>query len=567
MRDMRSTPSRAFAMAMAAWLVSACGERLSSGGDVTETGNARVTGQVVREDGAPVAGAEVSILPSDFNPVGGGAVPDSQKATTDGDGRYRFTRLRDGDYNLQFLHRGTHTRSILFGIKLMAVDSVSMPKDTLHAPGRMSVPLPETLDSGVGYVFIPGTTFRKRVDSELRIVGSVVLDSLPRGVMPLVQYTKGDIDSKIVNLAAEVGVLSAAVAYVDAFASWSHAAKLVLNTSKSGVATTSDQTDFPLLVRLVSPAFDFSGAAPGGADLRFSKADGTPLNREITSWDATAGKADIWVRVDTVHAGQASQTILMHWGKSDASTPHGGRPVFDTLSGFVGAWHLEEEAADTTANGLYKDATGAGSDGNDRVQNKTQAGVVGAGHGFTVGDYIQAPKVYSGFRLATHFTLSSWFRSPTVASAPAGREIISIGDNYGLRVRNDSILHFWYYPAVPNPVTKMLWNEVNIKNGNIKSGNFVDGNWHQVFGTFDGANLRLYMDGNELGSAAATEPVGFIFPLNVTLGKHGNGKTGFEFEGDLDEPQVHSLVRDPDWIKLSYENQKPGAQFPAIAGP
>jgi hypothetical protein len=548
------------AMALAACLVSACGDRLTRGGDATETGNARVAGIVVMEDGIPVAGAEVLILPSDFNPVGGAAVPDSQKDTTDGSGRYRFTKLRDGDYNLQFQHRGLRTRSLLFGIKL-AKDSVSVPKDTLHAPGGMSVPLPETRDSGVGYVYIPGTTYRKRVDSEVRIVGSVLLDSVPRGLIPMVQYTKGEGASKPVKISGEVEVASGEITHVGAFATWAHSAKLVLNTSPSGVPTSAVQTDFPLLVRLASPAFDFSAAAAGGADLRFSKADGTPLTREIASWDSQAGKADIWVRVDSVHAGKAAQYITMHWGKSEAVVPRYRSPVFDTLAGFAGAWHLDEEAADSTANGLYLDATGAGSNGNDRVMNRSRAGVVGAGHGIDSGDYIQAPKVYAGFRLTSHFTLSSWYRT-TLDSGSRGQDIISIGDNYGLRVRDDSIMHFWYYPAVPNPITHLDWNEVNVRNGA-----FVDGNWHLVCGTYDGSVLRLYVDGKEMGSNAAPEPVGFIFPINVTLGKHGNGKTGFYFAGDLDEPQVHSAVRGPDWNKLSYENQKPGSRFPALAMP
>ena len=65
----------------------------------------------------------------------------------------------------------------------------------------------------------------------------------------------------------------------------------------------------------------------------------------------------------------------------------------------------------------------------------------------------------------------------------------------------------------------------------------------------------------------AADAVGFQFPLNVTMGKHGNGKPGHEYKGDLDEVQIHSAVRGPDWIKLSYENQKPGSSFPERAVP
>ncbi|MDB5047325.1 MAG: hypothetical protein JWO30_396 [Fibrobacteres bacterium] len=554
-------PAHWIAAALAAWLVSACGQKVALGGDATETGNARVSGQVVREDGLPVVGAEVTILASDFNPAGGTAVPDSQKDTTDVDGRYRFARLQDGKYNLLARHAETRTRSILFDIDLAAADSVTVPEDTLHAPGAISVPLPETLDSGVGYVYVPGTTYRKRVDSELRIVGSVILDSLPPGLMPSVAYGKGDADSRPIVLAADVAVHSSEVTYVNAYAVWSHSAKLALNTSGSGAATSKDQTDFPLLVRLTAPAFDFSQAAAGGADLRFAKRDGTPLTREIQSWDAKAGRAEIWVRVDTVHANDASQFITMHWGAQNAAAPRARRPVFDTLAGFSGVWHLEEDAADTAANGLYRDATGAGGNGNDRIANVSRSGLIGAGHGLDSGDYMVAPKVYGGAKTSAVFTLSIWFRTSGKGMGPVGGEMISLGDNYGIRVNGDGMIHLWYWPPTQPAGLATPWYEVNVKDAKA-----TDGNWHQVFGTFDGANLRLYGDGEELGNAATPAPVGFLFPVNVTLGKHGNGKPGYEYKGDLDEAEVHSAVRDADWIKMSFANQKAGAVFPAISG-
>ena len=49
-------------------------------------------------------------------------------------------------------------------------------------------------------------------------------------------------------------------------------------------------------------------------------------------------------------------------------------PVFDTAAGFAGVWHLGEEAADTVANGLYRDATPAGNHGNDRIASTGNAG-------------------------------------------------------------------------------------------------------------------------------------------------------------------------------------------------
>jgi hypothetical protein len=561
------TEKRLFAKALlsacfAGWLLSGCGELASGGGgDATETGNARVAGQIVKEDGLPIEGAEVTILPSDWNPVRAGASPDSLKDTTDAKGGYRFTRLADGEYNLQVLHRGTRTRSLVLDIDLSR-DSVLMPADTLHATGALSIPLPETQDSGVGWVYVPGTTYRARVDSELRIAGRVLMDSVPAGLFPSIVYSKGEDDSKPIVLARDIEVIKTEVTYVNAYATWGHTAKLALNTTATGVSISKDQHGFPLLVRLASPAFDFSQAADGGADVRFAKPDGTPLSSEIESWDAQAGHAEIWVRLDTVRANDASQYLTMHWGKTATVAAAFHRPVFDTLSGFAGAWHLSEEAADTVANGLYMDATGAGSNADDRVGSISRAGVIGAGSGLDSGDYLVAPKVSAGLKLPGSFSMSAWYRTDGKGLGPLGGEIVNVGDNYGLRVYDDSTLHFWYWPLVPPVGAKEAWYYTA-----VKGADFNDGKWHQVTGTFDGASLRLYVDSRLAGSAPAADVVGFQFPLNVTMGRHGNGKRGYEYQGDLDEVQIHSLARGADWIKLSYENQKPGSPFPAWVGP
>lgn len=548
----------AAAAACAAWL-AACANRVAGGGDATETGNARIRGVVVTEDGLPARGAEVTVLPSDYDPVRGQAVPDSLRDTTDAQGRYRFTKLADGEYNVAATHPGTRARLSIYGITL-AEDSVEVPADTLHAPGAISMPLPETLDSGVGWVYIPGTQFRKRVDSELRISGSILIDSVPAGLVPSVVYTKGEADSRPIVLARGVPVAKMQTTWVDAFATWPFKRKLILNTATGAAATSKAQRDFPLLVRLAAPAFDFSKARAGGADLRFSGANGMPLAHEIETWDAVAGKADVWVRVDTIHAGRATQAITMHWGESASAGKPKARAVFDTLAGFAGAWHLGEEAADTVANGLYKDATGAGSHGNDRVRNASRTGVIGAGHGIDSGDYIEAVAPSKLLHLKKEFMLSCWYRATGAGFGPAGGEILNVGDNFGVRVYRDSGMHVWYWPKVPPAGAKTPWYSAS-----AEVPFTLDGQWHLITGGFDGKSLRLYADGKEIATAPAEDEVGLQFKVNVTLGKHGAEKQGYEFQGDLDEAQVHSRNRDADWVKLAFENQRPGSGFPAFA--
>ena len=544
-------------LALLGIFASGCADNLASGGgDATETGNARIRGRIVNEGGAAAAGVHVTLLHSDWNPVHGIAVPDSQKDTTDSEGLYRFTSLVSGEYNLMALNPLTRTRSAIYGIGL-AADSVMVPKDTLHVTGALSVPLPETRDSGVGWIYVPGTDIRARVDSEIRLAGVLRLDSVPAGIMPSLVYAKGDSASKPVLIAEDVKVVKGEVAYVNAYSTWKHVARLKLNTSATGAGIETDQRDFPLLVRVSAPEFDFSQASAGGADLRFSKPDGTILSREIEGWDAEAGRAEIWVRLDTLRAGDPSQSINMHWGGPGIGIAVSRRAVFDTLTGFAGVWHLTEDAADTVANGIHRDATGAGGNGDDRAASLSRDGAIGNGRGIDSGDYLVWPKVSSGLRLPSSFTVSVWYRTDGKGIGPAGGEMISVGDNYGLRVQKDSTLRVWYWPSVPPAGKKEDWYYLD-----IKDKDFTDGNWHLATGTFDGKLLRMYVDGAERGNAPAADVVGFQFPMGLTMGRHGNGKRDHEYRGNLDEAQIHSTVRGQDWIKASYENQKPGSTFP-----
>jgi hypothetical protein len=332
-----------------------------------------------------------------------------------------------------------------------------------------------------------------------------------------------------------------------------------MNTSASGVPTAASVRDFPLLVRLGAPGFDFSQALGDGGDLRFSNAAGLPLPYEIERWDSAGGHAEVWVRVDSIAAGSASQFVTMHWG-SPQSAAQGAHPaVFDTAAGFACVWHLNEEAADTTAKGLYRDATQAGTNGDDGITSADRGGVIGYGHGFATGDYVRAAPASEKLRLVHAFTVSAWFK-PNATPSDSGGELVSVGDNFGLRLPRSGNLHMWYWPPSAAAGANSGWNSAD-----IRTVNYLDNAWHLVMGVFDGANLHLYADGREMAVKAVTEPVDYKYPLNLTLARHGFGKIGFDFSGNLDEVEVHSAARGADWAKLTYENQRPGSVFPARA--
>lgn len=83
-----------------------------------------------------------------------------------------------------------------------------------------------------------------------------------------------------------------------------------IDSVSTGV-TSEEMTDFRLLVSLEDPAIDFDQVLPNGQDIRFCDPDtGAFLDYEIESWDDTAKKAAIWVKVPKIDAD--SNTDLIH---------------------------------------------------------------------------------------------------------------------------------------------------------------------------------------------------------------------------------------------------------------
>ncbi len=77
-----------------------------------------------------------------------------------------------------------------------------------------------------------------------------------------------------------------------------------------------------------------------------------------------------------------------------------------------------------------------------------------------------------------------------------------------------------------------------------------DGQWHLVTGTFDGARVRLYLDGRPVGAGTPTSlQVFYAFPAqDLFIGSYRAG-CDLPFTGDIDEVGVWSGALTPDQIE------------------
>jgi concanavalin A-like lectin/glucanase superfamily protein len=82
-----------------------------------------------------------------------------------------------------------------------------------------------------------------------------------------------------------------------------------------------------------------------------------------------------------------------------------------------------------------------------------------------------------------------------------------------------------------------------------------NGQWHHVMGTYDGANVRLYIDGKQVGSGTPdTAPIGYALPTSndLLIGNYG-GCSGLDFHGAIDDVKVFSRTLGPLEIFAGYQ--------------
>lgn len=524
-------------------------EDRAEGGGSSETTNGVVVGYVRSPDGSPARNAKVTLRPRDFLKDPGAfkrsASSDWKRvaeAFTDSLGRFAIDSVAAGDFFLEASDTGK--LGVLIPFSAGGRDTVTLDARRLARTGKIVGRVSPEAASGA-YVQIFGLDRAARAGAD----GAFALENLPPGTYSLraASATSGAEPRVLAAVSAQsedttdVGLIPLAVSFADEdYSTWPFSKRMVLNTTPSGANVARDISDFPVLVRLSAANFDFSGS--DGKDLRFSDKAGKRLRYQVERWDTASRQAEVWVRVDTVKGNSRSDPITMHWGRPGSPDRSDGRSVFDTASGYAGVWHLGEEAADTTAGGLYRDATAAAQHGDDRIREAGTAGMIGGGHAFRAGDHIPI-QPSAALRPADYVYISAWFRGDT--ADVSGATLAGLGDSYGLRVEPDGNVRMFVHKSGttwPLAATTGL--------------NVLDSSWHHLVGLFTSGYLHVYVDGVERAKVAASAKIPYTLGNRFHIGRHGNGKTAYDLTGHLDEVMVINRLRGVHFVKLCFESQR-----------
>jgi hypothetical protein len=525
-----------------------CASIDSVSGTGSQAGNGRITCAIYNDDGTPASGAKVHLRTHNYTADTSGATLNKNSTSrretqTDAYGKFSIDSVDTGSYCIEVNDGKSH--AVLLTCNFNERDAVvRLPNDTLKQTGSIKGKIAPAPDSSVAlYIQVYGL---ERVGIRDTATGGFIINDIPGGTYTIrVVASSADFQPIEISNIPVAQNERADIGTIDFLhlSMWLYSKKLYFNTSPTGADVAGTVTNFPVLVRLRENNFDFSLAKRDGSDLRFSKENGISLPYEIERWDSSSHEAEVWVKVDTVFGNCSTQFINLFYGNPKAADSSNGLIVFDTTDNIVSVWHLNKSCDDAT-NDKHD---GIASSATDTV------GLIGNCKKFNGSDSIMIPGLLDS---PSSITLSAWAQ---LDSTPpdGGSEIISIGD--AALIRMDQMLN-------NNGTDGIIHLSNNTIFYNVNSGNFLKRTgWHLITFTVDpdAFSSTLYIDGIQVGFRNdLNKPIDYSgVGKNTYIGKHGNGKTEFNFSGRIDEVRVYRKAIASDYIKLSYMNQKADDSF------
>jgi hypothetical protein len=540
--------SRFAAIALAALLAMFARCSQLTGGAGGETTNGHVTGIVKYNDGSYASSARVQLFPADYDPVKDTAVVPAD--TTDSLGRYTFSYVASGDYNIHAVHSDNSLKTLVTGIHVDR-DTIVVPADTLRIPGTIKLLLPPDINSALGYIYIPGTSYTVFLNNRTDFI---IVDAVPANVIPALSYsTIQSTSTTTIRYAVRVNSNDTTVVRNPL---WNRARKFVLNTSTTGSNVTGDIVNFPLHVRLNPGNFDFSQAQAGGTDIRFTKSDNTFLPYEIERWDSVNRRAEIWVKADTVYGSDSTQSIMMYWGNPAAADASDGAAVFDSSSGFEGVWHLSEISGTLALDASHNGFSGTYRGGLPNTINSP----LGICQNIVRpdSDYIDMGNVLNpGMK---NFAIGVWLKrralgtqQALIAKTNGGYPSAAYGYLFNFDASN--LVHLY---IATGSGTSWFSDSVFEFSSNLTITDSVT--WHYIFAVVDrsdNARCKMYIDGIDRTGVVGgdvTRISAVSNALNLRIGTETDDNCSFS--GSIGEVTIAFTARSADWVKLCYMNQK-----------
>lgn len=352
------------------------------------------------------------------------------------------------------------------------------------------------------------------------------------------------------NLTASTGGTKTVESWPASLSSWPYRKSITVNKT---VVSNTNQTNFPLLIYLVTDSSLSSYAQSDGDDIVFTDSSGTVLDHEIEKYVTGTGELEAWVEIPTLSAS-SNTTIFMYYGNSGASNQQNPTGVWD--SDYKGVWHLPNGS---TLSAL--DSTGNNYDGTITTPTATTGQVDGAATFNGTSDRIAIGQTET---VRTNGTISGWVYITGTPDANFGT-IFAADISTGLEAT--PYVRFYVNPD-RTPRLKIGSNNspITITGGTTLSLN----TWYHLSSTISGngssSNINLYVNGvsdaTQVSGSHDSIDVGNKYTSIGALDYLHSNSTWLAFtQGKIDEVHVSNAVRSLDWIKTEYNNQLNPASY------
>ncbi len=190
-------------------------------------------------------------------------------------------------------------------------------------------------------------------------------------------------------------------------------------------------------------------------------------------------------------------------------------PVDPGTGDLVAMYSFENNVSDGSGNGL-----GGTIMGNPMYVE----GITGMGMSFDgVNDYINFGNS-TMFDFTNEITLSAWVNMNDAGNGQHN-PFVGKGDHaYAIKHSSGNQLQFFIYDGG--------WFTANVS---VNAS--LNGSWHHVAGTFDGAEIKIYVDG-ALGATTEHEGTIEVQPHNLTIGNNSEEEGRF-YDGVIDEVRIY----------------------------
>jgi biopolymer transport protein ExbB len=324
---------------------------------------------------------------------------------------------------------------------------------------------------------------------------------------------------------------------------WSHRKSITIDATKVA-APTGGLLGFPVLISLTDPEIG-AVALTDGSDLVITGEDAMlPLPIEIERY--VEGAVTAWVRVPVLDT-TADTRLYLYYGNP---APPVTLPAAVWSSDFLAVWHLSQDPgpaqpddirdAATTHHGTADTAMGA----NDLIE----VGQVGPAINFDgSGDFIDVP---TAIDVGQNFTLSAW----VFMDNASGIRTVFSNSLSGLNIPG-------YRLFVNSDGTSNRMVIFETSNGDAQShlsattdaARIPTQVWTHVAVIANRVNgsAKIFVDGVDR-TVSATIRTDFANNASVEIARMGDI---FTWDGRLDEIQLSSVRREPEWILTSFTNQ------------